>query len=89
MGLINFLIVKMLVKTKFANIINIAANEEILPELLQSKCNPKNIFETVSNYLDNPKKINEQVSRTQSILKNFKTKNSSSVLAAHAINKYL
>ena len=89
MGLINFLIVKMLVKTKFANIINIAANEEILPELLQSKCNSKNIFETVSNYLDNPKKINEQVSRTQSILKNFRTKNPSSVLAAHALNKYL
>ena len=29
MNSINFLIVKMLVKVKFANIINIAANEEI------------------------------------------------------------
>ena len=33
----------MLVKVKFANIINIAAEKEIIPELLQSKCNSKNI----------------------------------------------
>ena len=36
MGSINFFIVKMLVKIKFANIINIAANEEVIPELLQN-----------------------------------------------------
>ena len=41
MGLINFLIIKMLVKIKYANIINIAAKEEIIPELLQSNCTPK------------------------------------------------
>jgi lipid-A-disaccharide synthase len=79
----------MLVKTKFANIINIAAKKEIIPELLQSNCNPKKIFEVVSNYLDNPKKIDEQVSKTQTILKSFKTNTLSSTLAANAINKYL
>jgi lipid-A-disaccharide synthase len=88
-GLINFLIVKMLVKTKFANIINIAAKEEIIPELLQSNCNSNNIFKIVSNYLNNPKKINEQVSKTQLILKKFKTNISSSTLAANALNKNL
>ncbi len=89
MGLINFFIIKMLVKTKFANIINIAAKKEIIPELLQSNCNPQKIFEVVSNYLDNPNKINEQVSNTQKILKSFKTNTLSSTLAANAINKYL
>ena len=79
----------MLVKTNFANIINIAAKKEIIPELLQSNCNPKKIFEVVSNYLDNPKKIDEQVSKTQTILKSFKTHTLSSTLAANAINKYL
>ena len=79
----------MLVKTKFANIINIAAKKEIIPELLQSNCNPKKIFEVVSNYLDNPKKIDEQISKTQMILKSFKTNTLSSTLAANAINKYL
>ena len=79
----------MLVKTKFANIINIAAKKEIIPELLQSNCNPKKIFEVVSNYLDNPKKIDEQISKTQTILKSFKTNTLSSTLAAKAIYKYL
>jgi lipid-A-disaccharide synthase len=89
MGLINFLIVKMLVKTKFANIINFAAKEEIIPELLQSDCNPNNIFSVVSNYLNNPKKMEEQVSKTQSILNNLKTNKSSAALAANALNKRL
>ena len=89
MGLINFLIVKMLVKTKFANIINIAAKEEIIPELLQSDCNPNNIFNVVSDYLNNPKKMDEQISKTQSILNNLKTNNSSAALAANALNKRL
>ena len=79
----------MLVKTKFANIINIAAKEEIIPELLQSDCNPKKIFYIVSNYLDNPEMMNKQVLKTQSILKDFKTNISSSLLAAKALNKYL
>ena len=89
MDLINFFIIKMLVKTKFANIINIAANEKIIPELLQSDCNPENIFNVVSSYLDNPNKMDEQISKIQVILKNFKTSNSSSALAANALNKYL
>ena len=79
----------MLVKTKFANILNIAAKKEIIPELLQSNCNPQKIFEVVSNYLDNPNKIDEQISKTQTILKSFKTNTLSSTLAANAINKYL
>jgi len=89
MGIINFLIVKMLVKTKFANIINIAAKEEIIPELLQSDCNPNNIFSVVSDFLNNPKKMEEQLSKTQSILNSLKTNKSSAALAANALNKRL
>ena len=79
----------MLVNTKYANILNIAAKEEIIPELLQSNCNPKKIFEYVSNFLDNPKKIKAQVEKTQKILENFKTNKSSSDKAATALNKIL
>ena len=50
---------------------------------------PKKIFEVVSNYLDNPNKIDEQISKTQTILKCFKTNALSSTLAANALNKYL
>jgi lipid-A-disaccharide synthase len=89
MSFINFLIIKMLVKIKHANIINIAANEEIIPELLQSKCNSKNIFETVSSFLETPSKVQEQVKKTQEILNQFRTNKSSSGLASKALNRLL
>jgi lipid-A-disaccharide synthase len=89
MSLINFFIIKMLVKIKYANIINIAAKEEIIPELLQSNCNSKKIFERVSNFLDNPEKIDMQIKKTQFIINNFKTKNPASVQAANVLNKFL
>ena len=89
MNIINFFIVKALVKTKFANIINIAAKEEVIPELLQSNCNAKNIFAKVSIFLDNPEEIKKQIKKTQFILKNFKTNKSASILAANSLNKFL
>ena len=89
MNFINFFIIKMLVKIKYANIINIAANEEIIPELLQSKCNSKNIFKVVCNFLDSPLKVQEQVKKTQIILSQFKTENSSSELASKTLNRFL
>ena len=52
MGTINFFIVKMLVKVKFANIVNIAAGEEVIPELLQSKCNAKDIYNVVDKLMN-------------------------------------
>ena len=89
MNFINFLIIKMLVKIKYANIINIVANEEIIPELLQSKCNAKNIYKLVNEFLDTPSKMKEQVVKTQNILNKFKTDKSSSELASLALNKFL
>jgi lipid-A-disaccharide synthase len=86
---INFLIIKMLVKTKFANIINIAAKKEIIPELLQSKCNANNIYKHVDEFLENPNKIEDQLIKTENILNNFKTKNSSSELASLSLNNFL
>ena len=67
MNFLNYLIVKSLVKIKYANIINFAAKEEIIPELLQAKCNPDNIFKTVSSYLDEPSKIKNQVEKIETI----------------------
>ena len=89
MGIINFLLVKMLVKVKYANIINIAANDEIIPELLQSNCNAKKIFEYVSDFLDNPEKINSQIKKTQLIINNLKTEKLSSTQVAIALNNFL
>ena len=89
MNFINFLIIKMLVKIKYANIINFAANKQVIPELLQFKCNSKNIFKTVCEFLNNPSKIEEQVNETQVILNKFKTHKSSSELASDALNRFV
>ena len=89
MNFINYLIVSLLVKTKYANIINFAAKEEIIPELLQSKCNSQNIFKYVSSYIENPNKIKEQVEKTQSILTQFKSVSSSSKKTSKILLKYL
>jgi lipid-A-disaccharide synthase len=86
---INFFIIKMLVKTKYVNIINIAAQQEIIPELLQSKCNANNIYRHVNKFLDSPNKIEDQVNMTANILNNFKTKDSSSKLASLSLNNFL
>ena len=86
MGIINFLIVKMLVKVKFANIINIAANEEVIPELLQSKCNSKKIFETVDRLLGDKSNLEKQIIKSQEIISNFKTQRSSEIASSVLIH---
>ena len=89
MNFINFLIIKLLVKIKYANLINIAANKIVIPELLQSNCNPSKIFKTVSNFIENPEKIQNQIKETQIILDNFKTKNLPSDLAANKLREII
>jgi len=87
MGTINFFIVKMLVKVKFANIINIAANEEIIPELLQSSCNPTNIYNAVDKLLSDKNAMEKQVTKSQEIISNFKTEKSTEI-ATSVIESY-
>ena len=79
----------MLVKVKYANILNIAANEEIIPELLQSNCNAANIYKYVNEFLDNPDKIKNQIKKTENILNKFRTDRPSSELASLALNKFI
>jgi lipid-A-disaccharide synthase len=86
MNSINFIIIKMLVKVKYANIINIAANEEIIPELLQSNCNSKNIFNNVDSLFENNESMQNQIDKSQKILKNFKTNQSSKIIASVLTN---
>ena len=89
MNFINYLIVRTLINVKFANIINIAAKEEVIPELLQTKCNAKNIFETVSNFINNPNKMKAQINKTQLILEKLKSSTPSALSASKILIKYL
>ena len=88
MGFINFLIIKMLVKVKFANLINIAANEEIIPELLQSNCTANKIFNTVNHLLNNKQHLENQITKTQSVISKFRTDKSTDI-AASVVNLHL
>ena len=86
---INFLIMKFLVKVNFANIINIINNKEIIPELLQSECNSKEIFKSVKYFLKNPSFAKKQVENCTRTLEKIRSKTSSSEEAAKILNKYL
>ena len=87
-NVINFFIVRMLVKVKFANIINIAANEEVIPELLQANCNAKMIFNKADQFLTNPDLSINQINKFKGIIENFRT-NKSSELASSILLNYL
>ena len=76
----------MLVMVKFANIINIAAGEEIIPELLQKDCNAKNIFNKVDQFLRNPELSTNQIIMFNDIIKSFKTNKSSELASSILIN---
>ena len=87
MNRINFLIIKMLVKVKSPNIINIAANEEVIPQLLQSKCNSKDIFKTVNRLLNDKKILEKQVKKSQEIINTFKNAKSSEIASSVLLNQ--
>ena len=86
---INFMIMKFLVKVNFANIINIINNKEIIPELLQSECNSKEIFKSVRYFLKNPNYAKKQVEDCSRTLEQIRSKSSSSEEAAKILIKYL
>ena len=88
-NMINYLIMKFLVKVKYANIINIINNKEIIPELLQGECNSKEIFNSVVYFLKNPELAKKQIDSFSKTLENIKSKSSSSSEASFILTKYL
>ena len=89
MNFLNYLIVKMLVKVKYANIINIINNEEVIPELIQNECNPKEIFNSVVYLLKNPELMKKQIYICQKTLSDIRNNGLSSSNAANIIIDYI
>ena len=89
MNFLNFLIIKLLVKIKFANIINIINQKEIIPELIQNECNAKEIFRLVVYFLKNPDLMKKQINDISKTLNEIKSKTSSSSEASAVILSYL
>ena len=89
MNFLNFLIVKMLVKIKFANIINIINNKEIIPELIQKECNSKEIYNSVVYFLKNPELMKKQINDCEETLAKIRSKTSSSDEASSVLTNFL
>ena len=89
LNFINFMIFKFLVNVKFANIINIINNKEVIPELLQSECNANEIFKSVNYLLKKPDLINKQLEECNKTLEGIRSKSSSSTEASLILQNYL
>ena len=89
LNFINFMIFKFLVNVKFANIINIINNKEIIPELLQDECNAVEIYRSVIYFLKKPELIKKQLDACKKTLEGIKSKTSSSNEAAKILGNYL
>ena len=89
MNFLNYFIVKFLVKVKYANIINIINNKEIIPELIQKECNAKEIYNSVVYFLKNPELMKQQIKDCEKTLSQIKSKTSSSDAASSVLTKFL
>ena len=89
LNLINYYLIKLFVKIKFVNIINIINNKEIIPELLQNECNSKEIFKAVNYFIKHPALAEKQIENCQKTLADIKSKTSSSDEVALILREYL
>jgi lipid-A-disaccharide synthase len=89
MNFLNYLIIKLLTKIKYANIINIINNKEIIPELIQKECNAKKIYNSVVYFLKNPEIMKQQVNDCEKTLSQIRSKTSSSDEASWVLAKFL
>ena len=89
MNFMNFMIVKLLVKIKYANIINIINNREVIPELIQNECNSKEIFNSVVYFLKNPSLMDKQINDFTNTLNEIRSKTSSAEEASSVLSSYL
>ena len=86
---INFFLFKLLANVRFANIINIINNREVIPELLQKECNAEEIYKTVIYFLKHPELIKKQLTECNETLKGIKSKTSSSDVSSDILINYL
>lgn len=87
LNFVSFLLIKLLIKIPYISLINIIANKEILPELIQFNCTKSNIAARLTSLLVDKEKAAEQVKESQRILMElgFQVSNSPSNVAAHII----
>ena len=88
-NMINYWIMKCLVNVKFANIINIINNKEVIPELLQGECNSKEIYNSVVYFLNNPDLAKSQLDDIKKTLEDIKSETPSADKVSTILSQYL
>jgi lipid-A-disaccharide synthase len=61
--------IKRIILIKFANLINIILNKELIPELLQDNCCANKIAIETENFIANPQIMQNQINKSQNVLK--------------------
>lgn len=87
---LTYFLLKIMVKVKFVNLINLILNKEIIPELLQNDCKAKKLAHALDNLLQNPKQSALQISQSQKALKTLglNAKENPSIKAAKEVINY-
>ncbi len=67
-NLLTYYLLKLMIKIKFANLINIIANKEIIPEFLQYKCNARDLSKAAIKFLENKSLCSEQIQNSKKSL---------------------
>jgi lipid-A-disaccharide synthase len=77
-----------LFKSKYATLMNVAANKEVAPEFIQTKCTPENIAAAAAPLLDNPDAREDQVrAQDEALAKMGRGDRPASEIAADAVLK--
>ena len=86
-NLLTYLLLKLMVYSKYVNLLNIFAQREIVPEYIQYKCTAYNISNQVKKYLASPKLVAKQINQQNKYIGKFlnKDKADPSLLAAQEI----
>ena len=66
---LSYYLIKMMVKIKFANLLNLILNKEAIPELLQKDCNASKIYQKISEFITNNQLANNQINLCQTALR--------------------
>ena len=72
---LNYLMIKPFVKSKYANIINVMADKEVIPEFIQFDCTSTKILEKIKYIINHQSEAENMIKSYNSVLKRISNKN--------------
>ncbi len=87
LNMISYLIAKIFVRIKYANLLNILAKKYIIPEFLQYKCKPELIYNELSKLLNDNIYSNNQIKNSKKSL--LKLKFNNKLPSVNAVNEII